>query len=850
MENVMKVCYKLVPLFLLFGVMVGAIPSHAQDGVLVVEWADQDGFVIKNALRTAIAEDTERPDNRVYKLKRGGFYWNTERISWDGFHLRIVGETAEEADPAESFVCGPNFDEDCGPAIIQRTRRDDSSVDDKLFQNIGTDSDFTVENVWLMGQDNEGNKNVYESIQLDAADSRFTFNHVVFDRSDWHFLGPNAENCDMFVTNSSFRNIFGPSQQWEGLGVRFEVGADTVVFENNTFMNIGFTPFQSEAAPMNYFRANHNTFVNIGRSFQAGAIWKEAYVTNNVFVNYFWHGEQPSEYEDPDRIDPYTGFFGIAALPAQYGTDLDRRVVLANNSFWRDDGFGAMPAEIRAQPVVSDTTAGWFDAFDGMVMQNNFMGAQPDLVTYPADLIPSMIQHIADLRGGSSVATPYFYDPGRAEDDYVAIEDVWPLPEDFTYTTTELVSGGTDGLPLGNLNYFPTAKDDYLANQAEYVEAIEALAGARITLEIVGTAEADVGTLGGDASVVAVEGFTYYEMDGSGSIKWTFDLPAAGQHSLTLETNLRGNSDRGNRIWINDTQIKNTTTYGEYFWSTSRGYPADEWFTTIITVDSLVEGASALQEMPQGTNTIELTPSWGWQSFSTMTVVDAGGTTVATLTPDMAVAVGVRPVCDAEGFCPTGFRSVSMGTGGSVEWSLNFPTDGIYVARIFYDSESGGTARLLVDGSTAVDGISLAAGGSEVLTAQFAGTAGASTVTLESDAGGFSVDYMQLISVIGGGTASERNELPEGYALDQNYPNPFNPSTTISFAMGNAGDVRLTVYDVLGRQVATLVDDHMPAGTFHVAWNAGSTGALASGVYFYRLQTPVGQQVRSMVLLK
>ncbi len=90
-------------------------------------------------------------------------------------------------------------------------------------------------------------------------------------------------------------------------------------------------------------------------------------------------------------------------------------------------------------------------------------------------------------------------------------------------------------------------------------------------------------------------------------------------------------------------------------------------------------------------------------------------------------------------------------------------------------------------------------------------------------------------------------ELPGEYALHQNYPNPFNPNTTIAFHLGKSGSVRLTVFDLLGREVATLADGHKDAGAHTVAFDAAR---LASGVYVYRLQAGDFVQTRTMVLLK
>ncbi|MGA9118914.1 MAG: CHRD domain-containing protein [Bacteroidota bacterium] len=90
--------------------------------------------------------------------------------------------------------------------------------------------------------------------------------------------------------------------------------------------------------------------------------------------------------------------------------------------------------------------------------------------------------------------------------------------------------------------------------------------------------------------------------------------------------------------------------------------------------------------------------------------------------------------------------------------------------------------------------------------------------------------------------------VPRAFSLEQNYPNPFNPSTVIEFSLTAPARVTLKVFNVIGQQVATLVDDARAAGVYRTTFNAGS---LASGVYFYRLSTNGGQQLtRRMLLLK
>jgi len=90
-------------------------------------------------------------------------------------------------------------------------------------------------------------------------------------------------------------------------------------------------------------------------------------------------------------------------------------------------------------------------------------------------------------------------------------------------------------------------------------------------------------------------------------------------------------------------------------------------------------------------------------------------------------------------------------------------------------------------------------------------------------------------------------DLPASYALAQNYPNPFNPSTDISFDLPRSGKVNLTVYNILGQAVTTLVDRELDAGSHTITWDASEN---ATGVYFYKLTAGDFTETRKMMLLK
>lgn len=93
----------------------------------------------------------------------------------------------------------------------------------------------------------------------------------------------------------------------------------------------------------------------------------------------------------------------------------------------------------------------------------------------------------------------------------------------------------------------------------------------------------------------------------------------------------------------------------------------------------------------------------------------------------------------------------------------------------------------------------------------------------------------------------EEATQPYAFSLRQNYPNPFNPVTTIEFSIPNSAKVELKVYDLLGREVATLVNEYKQAGNYNIQFNALS---LASGVYFYKITAGSFQDVKKMILIK
>jgi photosystem II stability/assembly factor-like uncharacterized protein len=97
------------------------------------------------------------------------------------------------------------------------------------------------------------------------------------------------------------------------------------------------------------------------------------------------------------------------------------------------------------------------------------------------------------------------------------------------------------------------------------------------------------------------------------------------------------------------------------------------------------------------------------------------------------------------------------------------------------------------------------------------------------------------------------DEVPDRYYLSQNYPNPFNPTTNIKYSIPESQIVQIKIYDILGREIKTILNEYKQAGTYEIEFSAGSfgdAGALPSGVYFYKLQAGNFTETKKMILLR
>ena len=112
---------------------------------------------------------------------------------------------------------------------------------------------------------------------------------------------------------------------------------------------------------------------------------------------------------------------------------------------------------------------------------------------------------------------------------------------------------------------------------------------------------------------------------------------------------------------------------------------------------------------------------------------------------------------------------------------------------------------------------------------------------------GISMSMISYSSITTSVKDLELEIISQHYSLNQNYPNPFNPSTRISYSIPSQSHISLKLYDVLGREVAILMNKEQPVGNYEVEFDASD---LTSGVYFYRIQAGDFVETKKMVLMK
>jgi len=813
----------------------------AQD-TLEVAWSFDGLHPAINNLFEVIKADSNRPVDRIYKLEKGGHYLLDSAITFN-FHLNVVGEK-----PGQTL--------ESAPAIIQLTNDSLSNTQNKMVTGNGS---ITLKNLWLTGSDTTGDQTNYQPIELNGQNKEYLIENCVFTQSNYALIAFTGAGNSIHFKDNVFRNLIGkPSeQQWQGRGISIWADQESVIIENNTFFNVGMTAFQFEGGAPDFLLMVHNTIVNTGWSVIQGLWWREAYFVNNLIINGFWYGITPTMRNDINFEEGEYGLFNIDNLPSAYGPEEGRRIKISNNVAWNDNTFDNYYADsISSIPFIGSIINKDFVNEYPQMQVFDTIWADPGLNTvFIESQYDKMVQNILTLRQGITPAPDYFWMLPEDEDGSVCYTCInWPLPEDFAYES-DLTVYSTDVLAVGDLNWYPDDKETWENNREDFINEI-----LRIYPDphprIYWQSEAEDGTIQSDASVDTVDGTLSFLMD-AGYIKWEFDLEVAGQYDLDVLIDLNNRSSSGVNFFVNDNEIHDPRAWGQYVFGNDDDsiypeFPASGLNWWRIKQEETIEftrDGSEFLNLPEGQNSIEIRASWCNNFFGGINILEAGTENAV----KMLDALDVTEYSFAEEYtgyetAPSNFRTVVLGeNGGTVSWQTQIPETGYYslflVSKAYEESQQ---AQINVNRQQAISDFQIPERESfrAAISEGFLLTAGENTVSLTSQ--NIEIDYVYLALVkIVIGIDNETN--PQNFHLSQNYPNPFNPETVISYQLSMNSVVKLTVYDIMGREIETLVNQKQSPGVYSVNFNAQH---LASGIYFYRLEIEDFIQQKKMLLIK
>jgi len=310
----------------------------------------------------------------------------------------------------------------------------------------------------------------------------------------------------------------------------------------------------------------------------------------------------------------------------------------------------------------------------------------------------------------------------------------------------------------------------------------------------------------------------------SDSVSFNWTPAAAGNYTLKIVSALSTDLNRAN-----DTVTTNVTVYpqGTIVGCVGTGTTPVGWPFYTFYEDSRTDMLYLGSELPFGAS-----------------IIQKIGFTVTSASPQVMNGFQIKmqntAVTSISSFTSTGWTTVYTGTytvpGTGQQW-IDLQTPFVYngtnlLVNICYDNASY-TSNSLVTSTTAAG-----------MTYHYH-TDGAAGCTMTGTNSGTSRPNMCFLSIVG--VNNQNNEIPKVFSLSQNYPNPFNPSTVINFSIPKTSMVNMVIYDILGREVMTLVNDVMQPGEYNATFDASS---LSSGVYFYKIQAGDFTDTKKMLLVK
>ena len=459
-----------------FADLMDYVKQQKGDTLVVNDYYDMSN--VPNSINNVILVDTvDVPAGRVYELQSLGWYPQSGGFTTPSDRpCVIVGEGQER------MVQGT-----VAPPIISGYSGEGTSS----TGGITWGNDLTIKNISTVVGAPDGAIG-WAFYGTGSANRTIVFENCMMETNWWVFVQSNAnEGNSFYFTDNYFVNMSGRACRRNG-GVYDNVdnNTDTMYVENNTHVMAQGYIYKFRNYNVNFIYINHNTFINCSNVvLETQGLQSNNIITNNIFVNCNVQPFRPGFVEDmPEQsIDNIAqGIIDVAELPDTLEQVERKWLVQGNLAYW-DPRVSDMAAEANAVPVNNLTT--WenqsmpmnartqalFDDDENYpyMSVDTWYNVKPTF-TDPQDLLTDQVDvlhtySLASLDCTSTATMPWWRLVTTPVTTYFVYSD-FPIPVDLSYSETDLT--GTDGLPIGDLNWFPADKATFMDNHAEYFGAL------------------------------------------------------------------------------------------------------------------------------------------------------------------------------------------------------------------------------------------------------------------------------------------------------------------------------------------------------------------------------------------
>lgn len=452
---------KIKNLILLLLFIVSGVFVYAQDIMDVAPFDDNgDPNLVKTILGDTLDNGQRANLNRIYRLQREGMYL-MERTIWVDFPLHIIADESDMTKRPPTLVRG-KYSTGNNISEFFKFTKDGLSHSFKgiIFQGVDIDRKYSDE--WNKG------------LLVSGDDISISFENCVFNAWAGRALTVNGNDCSFYFRDNIWRNGVYKKHQFGGQqNIVFATYLDTLIMTNNTFFNDGGFALFQENGIANYVLVEHNTFFTSIIDLIRMRDWVKTGFRSNLFYGTHAYGQNENE-----RI---SGWFDadeeyISVLPIDtVGVDLmntvgltesDRVIDVTNNSYYFPDEYKTFWNDfpgVVAPVWMNSRTQAMFDDdanYPYLVAENN-IEADPQFID--TDMRDFVVGEVVDFcrtyRNGGTPTSDRNYDAHLGSADLLILP--WPLPENLSYTNSDMLTGGHDGLPIGDLNWFPDKRTLY-----------------------------------------------------------------------------------------------------------------------------------------------------------------------------------------------------------------------------------------------------------------------------------------------------------------------------------------------------------------------------------------------------